>query len=85
VASHEPGDRIENAATLGLLGMEVDSFSSSGGGRRAGEAPSTRVGPYVVTNLGTFSTVRTPEGQSFRCDVFSVPEEGGGVKCEPVK
>jgi len=83
VSNHEPGDRIENAATLGLLGLAVDNFSSTGGSR-SGEAPSTRVGPYLVTDLGAFSTVRTPEGQSYRCNVFSVPEEGGGMRCEPV-
>lgn len=84
VANYEQGDRIENAATLGLLGMAVDSFSAAAASRGA-RAPSTRVGPYLVTDLGTFSTVRTSEGQSYRCDVFSVPEEGGGIRCEPVK
>ena len=37
VASHEQRDPIENAATLGLLGMAVDSFSA-GGGRRGPDA-----------------------------------------------
>lgn len=84
VASHEQGDRIENAAALGLLGMAVDNFSA-GAPPRGLEAPSTRVGPYLITDLGSFSTVRTPEGQSHRCTVFRVPEEGGGVRCEPVR
>ena len=84
VASHEPGDPIERAATLGLLGLAVDSFSG-GGGPRGPDAPSTRVGQFVVTDLGTSSTVRTPDGQSYRCNVFSVPEEGGGISCQPVR
>ena len=84
VASHSPGDPIENAATLGLLGMAVDNFSVTGRARGP-EAPSTRVGQFLVTDLGTFSTVRTPEGQSYRCNVFSIPEEGGGIRCEPVR
>jgi len=84
VASQEQTDRIENAATVGLLAMAVDSFSASSA-PRGPDAPSTRVGQYLVTDLGTFSTVRTPEGQAYRCDVFSVPEEGGGIRCEPVK
>src|SRR5215213_1872619 len=67
VASHSPGDPIENAATLGLLGMAVDNFSVTGRARGP-EAPSTRVGQFLVTDLGTFSTVRTPEGQSYRCN-----------------
>ena len=84
LANHEQGDHIENAATLGLLGMAVDSFSAAAASRGA-QAPSTRVGQYLVTDLGTFSTVRTSDGHSYRCDVFSVPEEGGGIKCEPVR
>jgi hypothetical protein len=83
VANHEQGDRIENAATLGLLGMAVDNFSAAA--FRGAQAPSTRVGPYLVTDLGTFSTVRTPEGLAYRCNAFSIPEEGGGIRCEPVK
>lgn len=83
IANHEQGDRIENAATLGLLGLAVDSFSAAG--PRGPEAPSTRVGQFLVTDLGTFATVRTPEGQTHRCTVFSVAEEGGGVKCEQVR
>jgi hypothetical protein len=43
------------------------------------------VGQFLVTDLGTFSTVRTPEGQSYRCNVFSVPEEGGGITCQPLR
>lgn len=84
VANHEQGDHIENAATLGLLGMAIDSFSAPVASRSA-QAPSTRVGQYLVTDLGTFSTVRTLDGHSYRCDLFSVPEEGGGIKCEPVR
>jgi len=84
VASHEHGDPIENAATLGLLGMAIDNFSATG--RPPGpDAPSTRVGQFLVTDLGTFSTVRTPEGKSYRCNVFNVPEEGGGIRCESVR
>lgn len=84
VASHEQVDPIANAATLGLLGMAIDNFSAAGR-PRGPEAPSTRVGQFLVTDLGAFSTVRTPEGQSYRCNVFSVPEEGGGIKCDPVR
>ena len=84
VASHEQVDPIANAATLGLLGMSIDNFSVAGKARGP-DAPSTRVGQFLVTDLGTFSTVRTPEGQSYRCNVFSVPEEGGGISCQPVR
>ena len=80
----DPDRRIEEAATRGLISLALDNFSSNGGGR-ALDARSAKVGPYVVTDLGGFSTVRTPEGQTFRCALFGVPEEGAGIKCEPVR
>jgi len=75
--------RIEGVATVGLLNLTLDSFSSNRAS--AIETPSTKVDQYVVTDLGLFSTVRTPEGQTFRCALFGVPDEGAGIKCEPIK
>lgn len=75
--------RVEGIATVGLLGLAVDAFSSPGSARGL-EAPSTKIDRYVVTDLGAFSTVRSPDGQTFRCAVFGVAEEGAGIKCEPV-
>lgn len=74
--------RVEGAATRGLLSLALDAFSASDARRI--EAPSTKVDQYVVTDLGSFSTVRLPEGQTFRCTVFNVPEEGGWIRCDPV-
>jgi len=78
----EAPQRVEGVATMGLLTLALDVFSSSGASPL--EAPSTKVDQYVVTNLGSFSTVRSPDGQSFRCSMFGLPEEGAGVKCEPL-
>lgn len=79
----EPQQRIEGAATAGLLNLALDAFSSN---RASGlEPPSTKVDQYLVTDLGSFSTVRTPEGQTFRCALFGMPDEGAGIKCEPIK
>jgi hypothetical protein len=79
----ESQQRIEGVATVGLLNLALDAFSSN---RASGlEAPSTKVDQYIVTDLGSFSTVRTPEGQTFRCALFRVADEGAGIKCEPVK
>jgi hypothetical protein len=79
----ESQQRIEGVATVGLLNLALDAFSSN---RASGlEAPSTKVDQYIVTDLGSFSTVRTPEGQTFRCALFGVPDEGAGIKCEPAK
>ena len=80
----DPERRVEEAATHGLISLALDAFSSNGGGRGL-EAPSAKVGPYVVTDLGGFSTVRAPDGQTFRCVLFGVPEEAAGIKCEPAK
>ena len=75
--------RVEGVATVGLLSMALDAFSSN---QASGlDTPSTKVDQYVVTDLGSFSTVRTPEGQTFRCTLFSMPDEGAGIKCEPIK
>lgn len=75
--------RVENVATLGLLNLAVDRFSSAGA--RGLEAPSTKVDQYVITDLGSFATVRSPDGQTHRCTIYSIPDEGAGIKCEPVK
>jgi hypothetical protein len=79
----EAQQRIEAVATAGLLNLAVDAFSSN---RASGlDTPSTKLDQYVVTDLGSFSTVRTPEGQTFRCALFGVPDEGAGIKCELIK
>jgi hypothetical protein len=75
---------VEEAAARGLVSLALDQFPSNGGTRGL-EAPSTRVGRYRVTDLGSFAAVRGPDGQAFRCVVFGVAEEGAGIKCEPMK
>ena len=75
--------RVESAATLGLLDLAVEEFSV--GRTRGLDAPSTKIDQYVVTDLGSFATVRGPNGQTHRCTIYSVSEEGAGVSCEPVK
>jgi hypothetical protein len=80
----EPERRVEEAATRGLISLALDSFSSNGG-MRGMEAPSTKVGQFVVTDMGSFATVRAPDGQTFRCLVFGMAEQGAGIKCDPMK
>jgi hypothetical protein len=80
----EPSQPVEEAATRGMLSLALDGFSSNGKARGF-EAPSTRVGEFVVTDLGAFSTVRDRAGQMSRCFLFGAPEEGAGLKCEPAK
>lgn len=80
----QEGQRIEGIATRGLLNLALDAFSSSQGGNSL-NAPSTHVNQYVVTDLGTFSTVRSPDGHTYRCTIFGDGDEGAGIKCEPAK
>ena len=80
----EPNRRIEEAATRGLLSLALDRFSSNGGARGF-ESPSSQVGQFLVTDHGSFSTVRAPDGQTFRCMLFGIAEEGAGIKCDPIK
>lgn len=79
----EPQQRLESAATLGLLNLAVDNFSAAG--LSGFEAPSTSVDNYLVTDLGSFARVRSPDGRDHRCTVYSVPEEGAVLRCEPLK
>jgi hypothetical protein len=80
----EPQQRVEGVATLGLLTLALDAFSSTGSARGL-DAPSTKIDQYVVTDLGSFSTVRSQDGQTFRCAVFGVADDGAGIRCEPIK
>ena len=81
-AQQQP-QQIETVAAIGLVGMAIDAFSSmtiSAGPN----PPSTKVGPYVVSDFGgLLSTVTTPAGQIFRCTTVQIPETGAGIKCEP--
>ena len=80
----DPQQRIEGVATVGLLTMALDGFSSTNAARGL-DAPSAKIDQYVVTDLGSFATVRSPDGQAHRCTVFGLVEDGAGIKCEPVK
>jgi hypothetical protein len=68
--------------SVGLLHIAIDSFSSMT--IPSGPSPrTTRVGSYVVSDLGgSLATVKTPEGQSYRCATLVIPETGAGIKCE---
>lgn len=74
---------VERIAAQGLLSLALDSFSNDGA--RASDTPSTKIDGHVVTDMGTFSTVRSPEGHSYRCSLYGAGEEGSGIRCEPVK
>jgi hypothetical protein len=81
--SQQQLQQLETVAVIGLVNIAIDSFASmtvpSGP-----NPPSTKVGPYIVSDFGSlFSTVTTPEGQTYRCATLVFSEEGAGIKCEP--
>jgi hypothetical protein len=80
----QEGQPIEGIATRGLLNLALDAFSSSQGGNSFNTL-STKVNRFVVTDLGTSSTVRSPEGQTYHCTIFGAGDEGAAIKCDPAK
>lgn len=81
VSHHEQSEGIDGIATLGLLGIALNRLAAPAKTRGL-ESSSTKVGQYVVTDLGGLATVRAPDGQSYRCEVFGDIDQGGGVRCE---
>lgn len=75
---------VEEAATRGLISLALDGFSANGGLRGPG-APSTKVGRFLVTDMGSFAAVRAPDGQMFRCSLFGVPSDGAGIQCDALQ
>jgi len=80
--AQEQPQRIETIATIGLLNLALDAFSSPGASTYT-SAPTISVGQYIVTDQGNLTAVRTPQGQTYRCATTLVPEEGASIKCEP--
>lgn len=80
----ESDEGVEEAAARGLISLALDGFSSNGSARGLA-APSTKVGHFVITDMGSFATVRARDGQSFRCYLVGAPEEGAGMKCEALR
>jgi hypothetical protein len=81
-AQQQP-QQIETVAAIGLVSMAIDSFSSMTV-LTGPNPPSTKVGPYIVSDFGgLLSAVTTPAGQTVRCATLLIPEMGAGIKCEP--
>ena len=78
--AQDPSQTVETIATLGLLNLAIDAFSTTS---RASPAPATKVGPYTVIDQGLTSVVTTPEGKTFLCAASLVPEEGATIHCQP--
>ena len=77
--AQDPSQSVETIATLGLLDLAIDGFSTTS---RANPASSTKIGPYTVIDQGLTSVVATPEGKTFLCATTLVPEEGASIHCQ---
>jgi hypothetical protein len=76
-----PERGVEDAAVRGLISLSLEGFSANGGfGGR-----STKVGGFTVTDMGSFSVVQAPDGRPFRCSLYGMPEDGAGVRCNPLE
>lgn len=73
-----PEQVVEGMATLGLLYLAIDGFASQVAPRMP---PTATVGGYTVIDQKQFAMVRTPQGRTFHCRPFVVPEEGAGIHC----
>ncbi|MPZ78290.1 MAG: hypothetical protein GEU77_17415 [Deltaproteobacteria bacterium] len=80
VPGPEPRQVIESVATIGLLYLAIDTFSSTLA-PDAAIAPTVKVGSYTVIDQKKFAMVRTPEGQTFQCTTIVVQEQGAGISC----
>jgi hypothetical protein len=78
----DPSQTMETVATLGLLNLAIDAFSTSSRANPS-SAASAKVGPYVVIDQGLTSSVTTPEGKTFLCATTLVPELGASIHCQP--
>jgi hypothetical protein len=76
--SQEPSERIVALATLGYLNLRIHALSS-----RNPPGPSMTVaGTHTLTDHGSFSTLSTPEGKTYRCSFISLGEDAVSIKCE---
>ncbi len=80
VRAQDPSQTMEAVATLGLLNLAIDAFSTTS---QANPAQSSQVGAYTVVDQGLTSVVATPEGKTFVCAATLVPDEGASIHCQP--
>jgi hypothetical protein len=81
VPKSEPQQVVESVATIGLLHLALDTFSSQPAPAGVASAPAAKVGGYTVIDQKKFALVRTPEGQTFQCVTLLIDEEGAGITC----
>jgi hypothetical protein len=81
--SQAEAQRIETVAAIGLIHLALDRFSANSGSTYP-SAQLVKIGQYVVADHGNLASVRTPEGQTYRCSTIVVPEQGAAIQCEPV-
>lgn len=84
IAAAQGAQGIEAVATRGLLHIALDSLVSTHNASGTGP-PSVTIDRHVVTDLGAISSVQAPGGQTYRCFLFAVEDQGAGMRCEAGK
>jgi hypothetical protein len=79
-AQQQP-QKVEPFAAIGLLTLAIEAFSSP-----SRPLPrSTEVGSrYILTDYALFSTLQTPEGQTYRCSHIFLGDGAATIKCDPM-
>jgi hypothetical protein len=79
-AQQQP-QKVEPFAAIGLMTLALEAFSFPS---RPPSSSVTLSGGYVVNDHALFSTLRTPEGETYRCSTLSMGEVAAIIKCDPM-
>jgi len=79
-AQQQP-QKVEPFAAIGLMTLALEAFSFPS---RPPSSSVTLSGGYVVNDHALFSTLRTPEGETYRCSTLSMGEAAAIIKCDPM-
>lgn len=81
--SQSEPQRVETVAAIGLIHLALDGFSANSSSTYS-PVQVANIGQHVVADDGKLTSVRTPEGQIYRCATILVPEKGATIRCEPL-
>jgi len=76
--AQQPDQRIEAIAAIGLVSLRIEALSSAG----KANSSITVAGQHILTDHGNFSTLRTPEGKTYRCSSILLGENAASIKCK---
>ncbi|HWO42537.1 MAG TPA: hypothetical protein VNO43_12115 [Candidatus Eisenbacteria bacterium] len=71
--------QAERVAAIGLVHLALERFSAT---YPYAPPSAVAIGPYLVTDHGSFAQVATPVGDTYRCVPVLVAGEGAAIECE---